>query len=189
VIVPADQFAANALVRAAAQVDGPIYIRMGRPKASLVHLEKTHFEIGKGIVLKEGKDLTIIANGLLVWEALAAAETLLQEGIAATVVDMHTVKPIDKELIESLAKKTGAIVTAEEHQIWGGLGSAVARTLAETCPSPQEFIGIQDTYAESGKPDELFQKYELSAPFIVTAAKRVVGRKKSESKKLHSCST
>ena len=189
VIVPSDQFAAVALVRQAAQIEGPVYLRTGRPKAPIVHSEKTRFEIGKGVVLREGKDLTIIANGLLVWESLTAADTLAQEGIQATVVDMHTVKPIDKDLLASLAVKTGAIVTAEEHQIWGGLGSTVARTLSETCPVPQELVGIKDTYAESGKAEELFAKYELTAPFVVAAAKRVLVRKKNTSKKLQSVPT
>ncbi len=184
VMVPSDQYAAAALVRLAVKKSGPVYIRTGRPKAAIIHSERTKFEIGKGIVVREGKDVAIIANGLSVWESLLAAETLAKEGIEATVADMHTVKPIDRELVRSLAVKTGAIVTTEEHQIWGGLGSTVARTLAETVPVPQELVGIKDTYAESGKPDELFDKYELSARFIVAAAKRVLERKKSLSGKM-----
>ncbi len=189
VIVPSDQFAAAALVRLAAKWEGPVYIRTGRPKAPLVHTEKTRFEIGKAIVLREGKDVAIIANGLLVWEALVAADALAKEGVAAAVVDMHTVKPIDRDLIATLASKTGAIVTAEEHQIWGGLGSTVARTLTETVPVPQELVGIKDTYAESGKSEELFEKYELNAPHIAAAARRVLQRKKMTPKNLHSLQT
>ena len=188
VMVPSDQYAAAALVRQAAQIVGPVYIRTGRPKAPIVHTEQTKFQIGKGIVLREGKDVAIVANGLLVWEALAAADALAAEGIDAAVVDMHTIKPLDKELIKALAVKTGAIVTAEEHQIWGGLGSAVAGALTETVPVPQECVAIKDTYAESGKPDELMEKYGLTYPSVVAAAKRALARKRNSSKHLQSVS-
>ncbi len=179
VILPSDQYAGAALVRQAAKISGPVYIRTCRPKAPVIHNEKTKFEIGKGIVIRDGKDVAIVACGLMVWEALSAAEIMSQEGIDAAVVDMHTIKPIDQALLTTLAAKTGAIVTAEEHQIWGGLGSTVARTLAQSIPVPQEIVAIRDTYAESGKPDELLQKYELTAPFIAAAARRVIARKKS----------
>ncbi len=177
VIVPADEQATRALVRAAAQMAGPVYLRTGRPKAPIVHSPQQTFSIGKGILLKQGRDVTIVANGLLVFEALAAAEALEGEGISAAVADLHTVKPLDEALLEAQAKATGAIVTAEEHQVWGGLGSAVARAVGQRCPVPMEFVAIQDTYAESGKPEELFAKYGLTAREIVQAVRRVLSRK------------
>jgi transketolase len=133
--------------------------------------------MGQGILLRPGRDVTLIANGLLVFEALVAAERLEGERISAAVVDMHTVKPLDEELILAQAKATGALVTAEEHQIWGGLGSAVARAVAERHLGPIEFVALQATYAESGRPEELFQKYGLTASHIAQAAKRAVERK------------
>ncbi len=177
VILPSDEFATRALVTAAAEMKGPVYIRTGRPKAPIVYDPSSAFKVGKGILLRKGADITLVANGLLVFEALSAAEQLGQEGVSAAVVDMHTVKPIDAELIQAQAQATGAIVTAEEHQIWGGLGSAVAKVVAERCPVPMEFVAIQDTYAESGKPDELLAKYGLTARNIVEAARRVLKRK------------
>ncbi len=179
VIVPADEHAARALVTQAADWEGPVYIRTGRPKCPLLYEPSSPFSIGKGVLLRTGRDVTIAANGLLVFEALAAAEELESSGISASVVDLHTVKPLDEALIVSQAKVTGAVVTAEEHQIWGGLGSAVARILAKTQPVPVEFVAIQDTYAESGKPEELFAKYGLTSQQIVQAARRVVTRKRS----------
>ncbi len=172
--VPTDEFATHALVHETASHDGPVYLRTGRPKATLIYNEKSRFQLGKGILLREGKDVSIVANGLLVFEALQAAEALKKEGIDASVLDFHTVKPIDRELLVREAKKTGHVVVAEEHQIWGGLGSAAARVLAEEAPCRMEFVAIQDTYAESGQPDELFDKYGLSSPYIVKAAKRVL---------------
>ena len=177
VIVPADEHATRALIAEAAQMPGPVYVRTGRPKAPLVHEAGTRFSIGKGILVRPGRDVTIAANGLLVFEALAAAEELEAAGVSAAVVDLHTVKPLDEALIAAQAKQTGAFVTAEEHQIWGGLGSAVARALAKTHPVPMEFVAIQDTYAESGKPEELFAKYGLTAREIVQAVKRAIARK------------
>ena len=178
VIVPADEHATRSLVKQAAEMIGPVYIRTGRPKAPLLYEATTSFTIGKGILLRKGRDVTLVANGLLVFEALAAAEELEGAGISAAVVDMHTVKPLDEALLVQQAKETGAVVTAEEHQIWGGLGSAVARTLAQGYPVPMEFVAIQDTYAESGKPEELFAKYGLTARNIVEAARRVLARKR-----------
>lgn len=177
VVVPADEHATRALVRAAAEMDGPVYIRTGRPKAPIVHPPTGSFSLGRGVLLREGRDATIVANGLMVYEALAAAEMLESGGASAAVVDMHTVKPLDEELLARQAKRTGAVVTAEEHQIWGGLGSAVARALALKHPVPMEFVAIQDTYAESGKPEELFDKYGLTARHIVQAARRLLQRK------------
>ena len=178
VVVPADEHSTRALVTQAAQIVGPVYIRTGRPKAPIVHSEPaTDIAIGKGALLRKGSDATIVANGLQVWEALSAAEQLEKEGRSVAVVDMHTVKPLDAELIQAQAEATGAIVTAEEHQIWGGLGSATAKVVAERCPVPMEFVAIQDTYAESGKPDELLEKYGLTADRIVEAARRAIRRK------------
>lgn len=177
VIVPSDQYCGKELVLQAAAQQGPFYIRTGRPKAPIVHNENTKFKIGKGVRLREGKDVTLIANGLLVFEALSAAETLSVQGIQASVIDMHTVKPIDHDLLKEACETTGAIVTAEEHQIWGGLGSAVAQAVSGIKPVPIEYVAIEDVYAESGKPDELLVRYGLSAQHIVEAAKKAVKRK------------
>ena len=177
VMSPTDVFQAKALVREAAKHNGPVYMRTGRPKAPLVYNEKTRFEIGKGIRLREGKDVTLAANGLLVFEALLAEEKLRAEGIEAGVIDLPCIKPLDRDLLIEEARRTHALVVAEEHQIWGGLGSAVARLVSEECPAPIEFVAIQDTYSESGKPEELFQKYGLTASHIVAAAKRVLAKK------------
>jgi len=179
VISPADEHAAKVLTQKIAAHLGPVFMRTGRPKAPLVYDEKKlpKFEIGKGVLLQEGKDVTIIANGLLVFEALLAADELAKKGIQASVIDMHTLKPIDRALIISQAKKTGAIVTCEEHQIHGGLGSEVARVVTQEHPTPIEFIAIQDTFAESGQPQELLEKYGLTATYIESAAEKVIKRK------------
>lgn len=184
VMVPCDAPSAKALVREAARHRGPVYIRTCRPKAPLIHTEKTRFEIGKGIRLREGKDVTLVANGLLVFEALEASEKLKADGIGASVIDLHTVKPLDRELLLEEARRTGAVVVCEEHQLWGGLGSAVARLISQESPVPMEFIAIQDSYAESGKPEELFEKYGLNAAHIAEAAKRAVRRKSTAKKEL-----
>ncbi len=174
VMIPADEFATRALVREAVTHPGPVYIRTCRPKAPMVHNTQSRFEIGKGVLLREGKDVTLVANGLMVFEALQAAEELEKQGIQASVVDMHTVKPLDQELLLRKAKKTGRLVVAEEHQIWGGLGSAVARFLSAAHPCRMEFVAIQDTFAESGTADELLEKYGLTAAHIVKAAKKIL---------------
>ena len=174
VMVPCDEFAARALVRRAAEHVGPVFIRTCRPKAPIVHHEKTEFKIGKGIRLASGKDVTLVATGLLVFEALQAAETLKKGGIEAGVIDLHTIKPLDETLLLEEARKTGRVVVAEEHQIWGGLGSAVARFLSANIPCKMEFVAIQDTFAESGQPDELLEKYGLTAPSIVAAVRRLL---------------
>ncbi len=176
VMVPADEVSARALVMETAKYSGPVYIRTGRPKAPVVHTAGPDFKIGKGVRLRQGKDLTIVANGLEVFEALEAAERLADEGISASVIDMHTVKPLDTELILEEARKTGHFLVAEEHQIWGGLGSAVATLLAKKHPCKMGFVAIQDTFAESGKGDELLEKYGLTYPYIVKAAKKLLGR-------------
>ena len=176
VIVPSDEISTRALVLETAKHLGPVYIRTGRPKAPVIYKAGMDFKIGKGVRLREGKDLTIIANGLEVFEALEAAERLADDGISASVIDMHTVKPLDTELILEEAKRTGHIVVAEEHQIWGGLGSAVATFLAKKHPCKMGFVAIQDTFAESGKAEELLEKYGLTHPHIIKAAKKLLGR-------------
>ena len=178
VIVPSDEYSARALVVEAGETEGPVYIRTGRPKAPVIHSPSTPVRMGKGILVKSGTDVTLAANGLLVWEALFAAEQLQKEGVSASVVDMHTIKPLDEGLLVSQAESTGAFVVAEEHSVWGGLGSSVAQALSRLHPVPVEFVAIQDTYAESGQPDELFKKYGLTAADIVQAARRAVKRKK-----------
>jgi transketolase len=177
VMSPADEAATKALVRAAAAYVGPVFIRTGRLKAPIVYSADQKFEIGKAIEAAEGKDVAIITNGLLVAQALLAADTLDSEGISARVIDMHTVKPLDREAIRKAAE-TGAIVVAEEHLVDGGLGVRVAQVVAETHPCPMEFIGIQNTYAESGEPQQLLEKYGLMAHNIVDAVKKVIARKR-----------
>ena len=178
VIVPADEISAKALIEETAKHVGPVFMRTGRPKAPIVYGPDAKFKIGKGNQLREGKDVTIFALGLLVYEALEAADQLSKQGIAAAVVDLHTVKPIDRELVIAQVKKTGAAVVCEEHQIYGGLGSALAEVVAQEFPVPIEFVAIRDTFAESGTGDELMERYGLTAPHIVKAVQRVLSRKK-----------
>ncbi len=178
VIVPADEVSTYELVKQCATYPKPIFMRTGRPKAPIVYKEGTKFEIGKGVLLRKGKDLTLIAIGLLVFEALDAAEQLAEKGIQAAVVDLHTLKPADRSLVIGQAKETGAIVTCEEHSIYGGLGSIVSEIVVRECPVPMEFVAINDTYAESGAPDQLMERYKLTAPHLVKAAQRVIARKK-----------
>lgn len=177
VLVPADGPETKAATRAMIQHRGPVYLRTGRPKAALVYEAGAPFQIGKANLLREGKDVAIIACGLMVAQALAAADSLAKEGIATRVLDMHTLKPIDREAVIKAARETGAIVTCEEHTIYGGLASIVARVLAESHPSPMRAVAIQDTYAESGKPEELFAKYGLTSNHIVAAAKEAIAAK------------
>ena len=176
VLNPSDEFCARALVEQTAEYQGPVFMRTGRPKAPIVHNAQTQFKIGKAVRVREGKDVSLIATGLLVYEALAAAEELAKQGIQASVVDFHTIKPLDEAMLIEEAKKTGHFVVAEEHQIWGGLGSAVARFVSTRQPCRMEFVAIQDTFAESGQPDELLEKYQLTAPAIIKAAKRTLGK-------------
>ena len=178
VLVPADATSTRAATRAMLEQNGPFYLRTGRPKVPLIYEEGFDFQIGKANKLREGSDLTIIACGLMVAAALEAASDLEQKGINARVLDMHTIKPLDAESIELAARDTGAIVTAEEHLLAGGLGAGVARVIAETYPVPMAFVGIQDCYAESGKPQELLEKYGLTAEHIRQAAEQVIRRKK-----------
>ncbi len=179
VMMPADEFATRALTLAAADLPKPVYMRTCRPKAPLIYDASTKFEIGKGMRLKTGRDVTFVACGLLVFEALHAAELLEAEGISAGVIDIHTIKPLDEALLVEEASKTGHVVVCEEHQIWGGLGSAVSRVLSQKHPCRMEFVAIQDTYAESGTPDGLLEAYGLTAPALVRAAQRVLDRVKT----------
>lgn len=177
VLVPADEYAAKALIKQAAYLKGPCYVRTGRSKAPLVHDEKTNFQIGKGIKLQSGKDVALIATGTLVPEALEASQILKARGIEASVIDIHTLKPLDKDLLLAEAFHTKAFVVAEEHLIWGGLGSAISQLVSSNCPIPVEFVGLRDEYAESGKPEELFEKYGLTSKAIVQAAERAIAAK------------
>jgi transketolase len=178
VLSPADEVATRALVRAAAAHVGPVFIRTGRPKAPVIYAPDQKFEIGKAIEVIEGKDLTFIASGLLVAEAIRAQEALEAEGISARVVDIHTIKPIDREAIRRAAEETGAIVVAEEHLVDGGLGVRVAQVVAGTSPCPMEFVGLTG-YAETGTPDGLLDKYGLRAANLVTAARKVLVSKRT----------
>ena len=176
VINPCDYNQTKAATIAIAEHNGPVYLRFGRPSVPIFTPADQKFEIGKAIQLQEGSDVTIIATGHLVWEALEAAKTLNDKGISADVINIHTIKPLDEEAIINSVKKTGCVVTAEEHNILGGLGESVARTLATNFPAPQEFIGTKDTFGESGTPAQLMDKYELNAEAIVKAAKKVMAR-------------
>ena len=171
VINPADAKEAEEAVKAAVEYVGPVYIRLGRAAVDDIHGDDYKFQWGKGEVLRDGSDVAIIATGIMVGKALEAADTLAKEGIQAAVVNIHTIKPLDEQLIIDMAKKTGKVVTAEEATVMGGLGSAVAETLARNCPTKQAFVGIQDTFGESGAPADLLKKYGLTADDIVKAAK------------------
>ncbi|RKD25312.1 transketolase [Caminicella sporogenes DSM 14501] len=177
VINPSDGVSTEAAIKAIAEYKGPVYVRLGRAKVPVIYDENNFkFEIGKGIEVKEGSDITIIATGIMVSKALQASEKLSEEGISARVIDIHTIKPIDKDIIVKAANETKAIITVEEHNIIGGLGSAVAEVLAENCPVPMKRIGINDTFGESGKPDELMEKYGLTAENIIENAKQLIGK-------------
>ncbi len=166
VMCPSDDIEARACVKAAVDYVGPVYMRFGRSATPVINPEDYHFEIGKGHVLKEGKDVSIIANGLCVSSALEAAELLKNDGIDAEVINMCTIKPLDEELVVATAKKTGKVVTAEEHSIIGGLGGAVAECLSEKCPTQMLRIGVRDRFGESGPATELIHKYELDGEGI-----------------------
>ena len=170
VINPADAKEAEAAVLAAIDYQGPVYIRFGRAETKDIHDDSYHFEWGKAEVLRQGSDVTIFATGIMTAKALDAAETLAKQGVQAEVINVHTIKPLDEETVIASAKKTGKVVTAEEHSIIGGLGSAVAEVLARQCPTKQAFVGVQDSFGESGSPDDLLEKYGLTAEVIVKAA-------------------
>ena len=179
VICPADGEEARAAVEAAINYVGPVYLRFGRAAVPYLYAGKDYkFEMGKGIVLAEGKDVTIVATGLMVHLALEARELLKAEGIDAEVINIHTIKPIDDELLARSAAKTGAVVTAEEHNIIGGLGGAVCESLASTCPVPVVRVGVEDKFGKSGKVPVLLEEYGLTAQNIAAKAKAAVALKK-----------
>jgi transketolase len=177
VVSPADAWEIEKATEAILAYEGPVYMRSGRSSAPRILDEDYVFELGKGRVLRDGSDVTIVACGVEVARALDGAERLAEEGISARVVNMSTIKPIDTELLIRCAEETGCFVTAEDHNIYGGLGSAVAEALVQTYPCPVEFVGVLDTFGESGDPEELPQKYGLSGPYIAQAARRAVKRK------------
>jgi len=175
IINPADFVEAKEAVKAAYKIDGPVYMRFGRLAVPVMNDNSDYkFEVGKGIVLREGTDVTIIATGLPVSEALIAADELAKEGISAEVINIHTIKPLDEELVIASAKKTGNVVTVEEHSVIGGLGSAVCDVLSEKCPTKVTKIGMYDKYGESGPAVELIHKYGLDAEGIIAKIKEVL---------------
>ena len=177
VINTCDYNQTKAATIAIASYNGPVYLRFGRPKVANFTPENQIFKIGKAIKLQEGNDVTIVATGHLVWEALQAAEILNEQGISAEVINIHTIKPLDDEAILNSVSKTRCIVTAEEHNFLGGLGESVARVLATNNPTPQEFVATQDTFGESGTPEQLMEKYGLNANAICKAVLKVIDRK------------
>ncbi|MFZ6051499.1 transketolase family protein [Halocola ammonii] len=177
VINPCDYNQTKAATLAIADHEGPVYLRFGRPKVPIFIPEDQKFEIGKALQLTEGSDVTIFATGHLVWESLEAAKELNKKGISAEVINIHTIKPLDVEAVVNSARKTGAVVTAEEHQIIGGLGGMIAQTLSSHAPTPIEFVGVNDKFGESGKPHELMAKYGLDAAHVAKACEKVVKRK------------
>lgn len=179
VISPADAVETMAAIKAIAKYDGPCYVRLGRAAVNVINDESTYkFELGKGVVVSEGRDVTIIATGIMVDAAIEAKDILAKEGIDAKIVNIHTIKPLDTELIIKSAKETGVIVTAEEHSIIGGLGSAVSEVITENYPVPVLKVGINDTFGESGKPDELLKAYNLTSKDIVNKVKQAITLKK-----------
>jgi len=178
VINPCDFNQTKAATIAIADYEGPVYLRFGRPKVANFTEENQNFKIGEGIVFNEGTDVTIFATGHLVWEAIKAGEVLAEKGISAEIINIHTIKPLDKKLILESAKKTNAVVTAEEHMLNGGLGDSIAQLLSTNYPTAVEMIGVDDSFGESGTPEQLLEKYGLNAENIVKAAFRAIERKK-----------
>jgi len=177
VINPCDYNQTKAATIAIAEYDGPCYLRFGRPKWPVFIPEDMPFEIGKALMLNEGKDVTIFATGHMVWKAIEAGHVLAEKGIDAEVVNIHTIKPLDRDAILASAKKTGCVVTAEEHQMNGGLGDSIAQLLSRELPTPMEFVAMNDSFGESGTPDQLLEKYGLTSAAIVAAAERAISRK------------
>jgi transketolase len=178
VINPCDFNQTKQATLAIAKWDGPVYLRFGRPVVPIFIPESMPFVIGKGILLSEGTDVSIFATGHLVWEALLACQQLESEGISAEVINIHTIKPLDNELILASVGKTGCAVSAEEHQLNGGLGDSIAQLLSRNYPKPLEMVGVNDQFGESGTPEALMEKYGLNAASIVEASKRAIQRKK-----------
>ncbi|MBQ3241940.1 MAG: transketolase family protein [Oscillospiraceae bacterium] len=178
VISPADDLETKEAIKAVADYKGPVYMRLGRLAVEDVNDPATYkFEIGKGVTLKDGKDLTIIANGLMVSKAMAAAKTLEEEGVSVRVINIHTIKPLDKELVVKAAKETGLIITAEEHNIVGGLGEAVCAAVCEECPVPVIRVGVEDVFGSSGPAEKMLEVYGLTAENIVNKAKAALEKK------------
>ena len=177
VLSPADEVCMRAAVRWAAEHVGPVFLRAGRVKVPIVYPADAKFEFGKAVEVVPGTDVTFIATGLLVAEAVRASALLAEEGVSARVLDIHTIKPLDDDAIEKAARETGAIVVAEEHLVDCGLGARVAQALSRRHPAPAEYVGVENTYAESGTPEGLLEKYGFSAPNLVAAARRVLQRK------------
>jgi transketolase len=178
VIVPADFNQTKQATLAIADFEGPVYLRFGRPAVPIFVKPDAKFVIGKADVLTEGTDVTIIACGHLVWKSIEAAKELAAQGISAEVINMHTIKPLDEEAVLRSVAKTKCVVTAEEHMLNGGLGDSIAQVLIRNTPFPQEYVGVNDTFGESGTPDELMVKYHIDTPDVVAAALRVISRKK-----------
>lgn len=179
VIQPCDDIEARAAVRAAVEYVGPVYLRFGRLAAPVLNDPDSYrFELGKGVTLREGTDLTIVATGLLVAEAVEAGEQLAKEGISARIINIHTIKPLDETLIEKAAKETGRLITVEEHSVIGGLGEAVCAAVCKTCPVPVVKMGIQDRFGFSGPGGDLITEFGLRAPNIVEEAKKLLGRQR-----------
>jgi transketolase len=174
VVNPADAVSAGALLKKVVDMDGPAYVRLGRASVPVLYDENHQFQLGKAEMLRDGSDVTVIATGIMVSAAVEAAESLAEEGISVRVLDMHTIKPLDEEAVIKAAEETGKIVTAEEHSVIGGLGSAVAETVVRNCPVPVEMVGQKDVFGESGKPDELLKKYGMTAGDVVEAVKKLV---------------
>ncbi|MBM3438998.1 MAG: transketolase family protein [Bacteroidetes bacterium] len=177
VINPCDYNQTKAATMAIAEYNGPCYLRFGRPKWPVFIPEDMPFEIGKALMLNEGKDVTIFATGHMVWKAIEAGHILAEKGIDAEVVNIHTIKPLDRDAILASAKKTGCVVTAEEHQMNGGLGDSIAQLLSRELPTPMEFVAVDDSFGESGTPDQLLEKYGLTSAAIAEAAVRAIARK------------
>lgn len=177
VIVPCDFNQTKQATMAIANYDGPVYLRFGRPSVPIFVKPDANFQIGKADTIIEGTDVSIIACGHLVWKSIEAAQALAEKGISAEVINMHTIKPLDEEAILKTVAKTGCVVTAEEHMINGGLGDSVAQVLARNTPAPQEYVGVNDSFGESGKPDELMTKYGIDTPNIIEAAQKAIQRK------------
>ena len=177
VINPCDYNQTKAATIAIAEYEGPVYLRFGRPTVPNFTDAEQKFEIGKAVILNEGKDVTIFATGHLVWKAIEAGEQLAALGIDAEIINIHTIKPLDEQAVLTSVRKTRCVVTAEEHQMNGGLGDSIAQLLARELPSPLEMVAVHDSFGESGTPDQLMTKYGLDAVNIVDAVKKVIGRK------------
>jgi transketolase len=177
VINPCDYNQTKAATKAIAEMDGPVYLRFGRPKWPVFISEETPFIIGKALMLNEGTDVSIFATGHMVWKAIEAGHILAAKGISAEIINIHTIKPLDEEGVLASARKTGCVVSCEEHQRHGGLGDSIAQLLARTEPKPMEYVAVNDSFGESGKPEELLVKYHLDTPDIVEAALKAIARK------------